>query len=379
MSFIPKNPLSMPEIKEAPSTPPGTRGLFAKEDGWYEVNGDGVTKKLANSSELPTKQSLGLDKVDNTPDSEKYVAHASEANFAEQTISDENGNRITETYATKEEVIDRTTSYAEVKQVNNLKPKWECEEEGIDPFYFYDGDKIVDFSVTVWCAESADDIPSWRTFTYKDVVDGNIGFGLALGIDNLGHDELLIAETLPIIISFTEEEKEAIVCPRGWIESTPSITNNGKFAIFNKDGSQEQKIFADIDIVYYQKRIPLKEKVDTVESIAKGANQAVSFANYAEMINHLESLNADVYKTGQNIMIIKLDVPDLWVSGIAESHETCIHTTEEDFVNALKGGSVQIGYYYVSQLETQKVDLTDYTHKSAFVYDEETQTLNIII
>lgn len=46
MSFIPKNPLSLPEIKHTPSTPSGTRGLFAKEDGWYEVDSSGEEQKF---------------------------------------------------------------------------------------------------------------------------------------------------------------------------------------------------------------------------------------------------------------------------------------------------------------------------------------------
>ena len=50
MPFIAKNPLILPEIRETPSTPPGTRGLFAKEDGWYEVDSNGVVKKLGDAS-----------------------------------------------------------------------------------------------------------------------------------------------------------------------------------------------------------------------------------------------------------------------------------------------------------------------------------------
>ena len=45
MSFIPKNPLSFPEIEHTPSTPLGTRGLFAKEDGFYEVDSSGKANK----------------------------------------------------------------------------------------------------------------------------------------------------------------------------------------------------------------------------------------------------------------------------------------------------------------------------------------------
>lgn len=48
MSFIPKNPLSIPEIKDTPSTLSGTRGLFAKEDGFYEVDANGRVSKITN-------------------------------------------------------------------------------------------------------------------------------------------------------------------------------------------------------------------------------------------------------------------------------------------------------------------------------------------
>lgn len=51
MSFIAKNPLIIPEIKHTPSAPlVGTRGLFPKEDGWYDVDSDGNVRKLGGTS-----------------------------------------------------------------------------------------------------------------------------------------------------------------------------------------------------------------------------------------------------------------------------------------------------------------------------------------
>lgn len=52
MSFIAKNPLTLPEIKHTPSTLPGTRGLFAKEDGWYEVDSNGNARKVATVDDI---------------------------------------------------------------------------------------------------------------------------------------------------------------------------------------------------------------------------------------------------------------------------------------------------------------------------------------
>ena len=50
MSFIAKNPLTIPEIESSPPVPKsGTRGLFAKADGWYDINHAGDITKLSGS------------------------------------------------------------------------------------------------------------------------------------------------------------------------------------------------------------------------------------------------------------------------------------------------------------------------------------------
>lgn len=58
MSFIPKNPLTIPEITSPPSPPdPGKRGLFAKEDGWYEIDSNNKVTKITGGggSEIEKK------------------------------------------------------------------------------------------------------------------------------------------------------------------------------------------------------------------------------------------------------------------------------------------------------------------------------------
>lgn len=100
---------------------------------------------------------------------------------------------------------------------------------------------------------------------------------------------------------------------------------------------------------------------NTAKSIADGANQALSYENYQAMITAFNSLASTAYKVGQNIMIITLNVPDLWISGIESTSSTYTYTTDEAFKTALAtNGYVQVGYYKLSALETQKVDLTNY-------------------
>lgn len=101
--------------------------------------------------------------------------------------------------------------------------------------------------------------------------------------------------------------------------------------------------------------------INEVNSIAKGANQAISYGNYSTMITDFNSLDDDVYKVGQNVYIMTLEVPDLWVSSIESTSSSYTYTTDESFITALEtNGYVQVGYYRLSALETQKVDLTNY-------------------
>lgn len=101
--------------------------------------------------------------------------------------------------------------------------------------------------------------------------------------------------------------------------------------------------------------------INEVNSIAKGSNQALSFANYSAMVTEFNSLAGNEYNVGQNVMVVTLEVPDLWISGIESTSSTYTYTTDEAFTAALAtNGYVQVGYYKLSALETQKVDLTDY-------------------
>ena len=50
MSFIAKNPLTAPAISSTPTPPPvGTRGMFAGEDGWYDIDAKGNVKKIGDN------------------------------------------------------------------------------------------------------------------------------------------------------------------------------------------------------------------------------------------------------------------------------------------------------------------------------------------
>lgn len=155
----------------------------------------------------------------------------------------------------------------------------------------------------------------------------------------------------------------------------------------------KQEIVTDVETDLQPTITAIQNTANTAESIARGANQSLSFSNYQAMITAFNSLANNVYNVGQNIMIITLNVPDLWISSIESTSQTYTYTTDEAFTTALEtNGYVQVGYYRLSALETQKVDLTNHytktqtdtllnakVDKSSFVYDSNTETLSITI
>ena len=102
-------------------------------------------------------------------------------------------------------------------------------------------------------------------------------------------------------------------------------------------------------------------KLNEIESIAKGANQCLSYESYEAMITALNAMDNTKLKKGQNIYIGTVGVPDLWIYSVEESSSSYTFTDDDTLANAVKENvAVQIGYYKVAQLETQKVDLSEY-------------------
>lgn len=111
----------------------------------------------------------------------------------------------------------------------------------------------------------------------------------------------------------------------------------------------------------------IQEKADTAISIAKGANQCKTYGDYPTFIEAFNLIPRDKYIVGQDIRIIQVNVPDLWVAYIEEESIEYTYTTDEDFINELvTNGTVQVGFYKFGMLETQKVDLTEYVKNTDY-------------
>ena len=97
-----------------------------------------------------------------------------------------------------------------------------------------------------------------------------------------------------------------------------------------------------------------------LKKLVQAIPQATSYASVSNMITALNNATNKAYNVGHNLYIIATAVPDFWISSIEATSVTYAGTTA-DLINAVRtNGSVQVGYYKIAMLETEKVDLTNY-------------------
>lgn len=89
--------------------------------------------------------------------------------------------------------------------------------------------------------------------------------------------------------------------------------------------------------------------------------QSKSFSTISDMVLELNSYSSTELKVATNLYIQSLDVPDFWVYSVEETNVQYVYTSDNDLISEINNnGSLQIGYYKISMLETEKVDLADY-------------------
>ena len=154
-----------------------------------------------------------------------------------------------------------------------------------------------------------------------------------------------------------------------YIKNKPTKESWGLDEVDNTPDSEKRVYFASMAAAdelgrFIRDTYATNSALKDVESIAKGANKSESFDNYESMIDLLNEAPVDSYTKNQHIMIITLEVPDLWISNVADTPIAYTYTTDEDVVNVLKEtGRIQVGYYVLSMLETQKANLNNYPTK----------------
>lgn len=102
-----------------------------------------------------------------------------------------------------------------------------------------------------------------------------------------------------------------------------------------------------------------QDKANKAYTLAEGRSRSASYATIAAMQTALEGANNSQFRVGDNIFIEAVDVPDFWVSKVNTTKGTDKVPASGSF-----NSTYNVGYYTISKLETQKVDLSSYALKS---------------
>ena len=102
-----------------------------------------------------------------------------------------------------------------------------------------------------------------------------------------------------------------------------------------------------------------QEKANQAYTLAEGRSRSASYATIAAMQTALEGASNSQFKVGDNIFIEAVDVPDFWVSKVNTTKGTDKVPASGSF-----NSTYNVGYYTISKLETQKVDLSSYALKT---------------
>ena len=107
-----------------------------------------------------------------------------------------------------------------------------------------------------------------------------------------------------------------------------------------------------------------------------GKSQSKTYNNYKAFVTAVNAMNNTALKVGDNVFIVTQYVPDMWVSAVNSSSATYTYTSDSAIVTALgSANGLTVGYYVFRELETEKVDLTDYQTKTDNSLDTSSKTV----
>ena len=104
-----------------------------------------------------------------------------------------------------------------------------------------------------------------------------------------------------------------------------------------------------------------------------GKSRSIAFADYQAFVTAVNGYSNTTLKVSDNVFVKTLGVPDMWVTAVNSEKATYTYTNDQAIINALNTtNGLTVGYYAFSQLETTKVDLTNYQQKT----DDSLNTTN---
>lgn len=119
-----------------------------------------------------------------------------------------------------------------------------------------------------------------------------------------------------------------------------------------------------------------QQRADAAYDLAKGRTLSFSVENISELIDKFNLASETYAKVGDNIYVQSTNVPDFWVYSVETSPTSYRYKSDKAFIDEVaRSGSVQIGYYKISRLETKH--LVNYCYRDEATgnwYDDVNKT-----
>lgn len=173
------------------------------------------------------------------------------------------------------------------------------------------------------------------------IIEGNVDIEVPTKTSELVNDSNFVASNELSSVAFSGDYDD--------LENKPDIEDIASNVANSAVSTHNESENAHTDI---------RNEIETVKDIAEGANIAIVFDSYSDLVTFFNA-ESDSLKVGTNLYVKTVEVPDLWLSAVEETTVSYTYTTDEDFLTYINGNG-QIGYYKFSELETQKVDLSNY-------------------
>lgn len=188
MSVIPKSSSENSEQKKAPSVPQKTRGLFPRDDGWYDVDENGGEKKLATMDDIPN----------NNPSIIKDISISKSEDYTNLSIEKQDGTTLNEEFYNKDQANTKFAIKSDIPDVTALTKevaKIEKKKVGIsdivDDLNTYDSSKPLSANMGALLYSSIPDLVS-QAATGLNLMDYNAVDNLIYNhnVDSTNHSDI---------------------------------------------------------------------------------------------------------------------------------------------------------------------------------------------
>lgn len=136
-----------------------------------------------------------------------------------------------------------------------------------------------------------------------------------------------------------------------------------KLVVDNKFAEQKSDVDGRLLVInntISQNKTQTDSAIERIEEVLEGKEQSVAFNNYQTVVNTFNMAATNKYNVGQSIYVQSVNVPDLWVYSIENTHIDFAYIGDEDIIETLEiNGTVQFGYYKLAMMETKTTSVAN--------------------